>query len=124
MADDKYIILLDKMSEVAIQTGVIIQRCDSIERELTQIHEEDRRTNQLMDEHILGVKTNAERLNVEKELRQDAIKKLEDEKDSLDLRLEQLEKYPQFIKSLKTVAIYVTAIGGAVIMVTKFLGMW
>lgn len=122
--DDKYLNILDKISEISVQNGRIDQRCTSIEKELSQIHLEDQRTNQLLEEHILNTKTNTERLSVEREMRNSQVKQIRVVSSKLDSRLEDLEKYPQFFKSLKTIAKYVTAIGTAAIVVTKILGFW
>ncbi len=123
-SDDKYIAILEKISEVSVQTGRIDQRCDFIEKELTQIHTEDQRTNKLLEEHMLNTKTNTDRLSLEIETRKEQSDKAEREKESMDKRLESLEKYPQFFKSVKTIALFVSAIGGAIIIVSKAMGLW
>lgn len=122
--DDKYITILEKISDVSVQTAKIDQRCNSIEKELVQIHKEDQRTNKLLEEHMLNTKTNTERLSVEVEARKELMSRSEYQQEGLDRRLEDLEKYPQFFKSVKTIALYVSAIGGAIIIVTKASGIW
>lgn len=59
----------------------------------TQAHQQNQldHQNNLLGEHILGVQTNTERINIERDLRRKF-------KESTDLRLEKLEELPKFKK--------------------------
>jgi hypothetical protein len=101
--DDKFILILDKMTEISERTAKIEQRCNSIEDSVKEIKEEDKEQNRLLAEHILGTTTNKERLEIEIQNRQ-----------QLEHRIRKLEKIPNFLSTLKMIVVYSAAIIGGI----------
>lgn len=115
--DDKFLMILDKVNEVNERTIRMEEKVIGIEKDVDMIKEEDAEQNRLIAEHIAGVKTNTQRLELEKETR---IQK----QAALKERIDSLEEIPKFFNSLKKVLLYLAAIAGAVLTITKFLHFW
>lgn len=128
MADDKIVTIMSMISEVSEKIGRVDERCNSMEQELSKIHQEDKRTNTLLEEHIRNTKTNTERLTLEIEARKASQEKAKLERQLTDTRLQQLERYPMFLSTMKEIAVWISKIGGAAVLIagaiTKILGMW
>ena len=115
--DDKFIMILDKVNEINERTVRLEQRTQSIEKDVEFIKQEDAEQNRLLAEHIAGVKTNQQRLELEREERMT-------QSANFEARLSGLETIPKFMNTLKKVLLYLAAIAGAVLTITKFLHMW
>ena len=115
--DDKFLKILDKISEVNERTIRLETKVETIEKDIDHIKVEDARQNELLDEHIQGVKTNTGRLELEKAARLE-------EQLLLKSRVDELEEIPKFLKSFKKVMMYLAAIAGAGLTLTKFLELW
>ncbi len=105
-------------------------------KELSKINKLDAEQNRILDEHILGVKTLQE-LYVSH--RQETLEMIEILKESLetqkkeykttlkglevahDSRLEKLERPHEFLKTVKVVAGWILAVGGAIILIINMI---
>lgn len=116
--------IFEKLSEVSDRTSRIETRCSVMEEDIRHIKAEDAEQNRLLAEHIQGVKQNAQRLTLEQEARRAHDQKLDLKLKAQDERLKSIEVVPKFFQVLKTVALYVTTIGGAVAIVTKLMHLW
>lgn len=99
--EDKDILvqILTKISEVSDRVTRIETKVDVMENDLSQVKKEDAKQNELLAQHILGVRTNSERLELEKQRR-----------EVLEARLESVENIPKFFSALKTIFIWVGAV--------------
>ena len=106
--------IFEKVSEVSEKVGIVEAKCESMEEDIKQIKEEDAKQNGLIAEHISGVKTNTQRLELEIENRKDQNK-------SIESRLVVVEEPRHFFKFVKKAAIFITAIGTAIIVIYKIV---
>lgn len=126
--DDNYLKILEKISEVKENVGVlnnemmhIKSNVSEIAEQITQINKQDTEQNRLLDEHILGVKTAMERLEFEKEARERKQKEIQKQIDDIHLRLEDAEFPKKVLHAVKRTAKWITAIGAAIMVVLKLL---
>lgn len=100
----------DKLIEIAETSAKSSQRLDQIDNKLNQIEvrltcleAQDKIQNKLLEEHIMGVKIQAQRLDEERQIR---------EKVTTDLnqRLIVLEIVPTFLKIVRKAIIWLTPI--------------
>lgn len=112
--NDKILNKLDSVIErqVRLETQVEVMKDD-----ISAIREEDRVQNELLAEHIAGVKSNTQRLNNEVEARKEQIQQLSS-------RLGILEEVPKFLQSFKKLILYLAAVTGAILTITKFMELW
>ena len=126
--DTNLIEILQKLSEIGERVVRLDERYESVQRELNDIHQEDKRTNLLLEEHIRNTKTNTERLTLEIEARKEAAEANAEYQQIVITRLSKLEKYPQFFKSTKEIAVWIAKVSAPISIVagalTKILGMW
>lgn len=111
---DNFLLLLEKMTEVSERTARIETKMEVMEKDIEFIKDEDRKQNDLLDQHIAGVKTNTSRLEEEKLARQSAEKLIEN-------RLNSLEESPKFWKSLAKRITGAGAVAGAIYGIMKLL---
>lgn len=109
-SDDKFIILIDKISEIGERTARMEAEQKNIKEDLEEVKRQDAIQNKLLDEHIKGVETANARLDNEIEIR----KAIQSEFKNLNTRVGSLEETPKFLKSLKKVVLYIAATGGAI----------
>lgn len=112
-SDNKFMIILDKISEISERTARMEVQQESMRSDISEIKEEDRKQNDLLDEHIRGTVTNTERLNLEIETRKDLVD-----------RVEKLEKVPQFLKSIYKLFGFVAVPIGVIYEVGRILKKW
>ena len=106
--DDKFIILLEKISDISERTARMEAVQETMKESIEQIKKEDALQNQLLAEHIQGTVTNRERLEVEIKNRQ-----------GLEQRVVKLEEPQKFFSVLKKIAVYIAAIAGAILSIKK-----
>lgn len=115
--DDQFRMILEKMTEIGERTARIETRVESVERAVEYIKEEDAVQNNLLAEHIAGVRTNRKRLELEKQERLQSF-------EQLGRRVDSLEAVPKFLTSLKKVMLYLAAIAGSILTITKLMELW
>lgn len=111
--EDKFLILLDKVSEISERTARIEVQLDAVKTDVNFIKIEDKKQNELLDTHIQGTVTNTNRLNLEIEARH-----------LLETRMTRLEKIPNFMKSVYSILMYVGAIVGIIYETGRILKKW
>jgi predicted nucleic acid-binding Zn-ribbon protein len=120
--------ILDKITDISIQIGKLETRIDSISDDLEQIKIEDSKQNQLLAEHIAGVKTNTARLNEEIEMRKFLVEQLKKDNDGkhdkLEHKIKDIEFFTTFIKSSYQVIKWGGAISASIAAITKVIGLW
>lgn len=114
--DEKISQLFEKIVEIGERATRIETKLETIERDVSDIKKEDAEQNILLAEHIAGVNTNRERLNLEKQERERTL--AEHAK-----RIETLESLPKFLTFFKKILLYLAAIAGAVMTLAKFLAL-
>lgn len=111
--DQKFIAIMDKISEVSERTARIEERQKIQGEDLAKVKEQDEIQNKLLAEHIAGVRATNERLNVEIQERKD-----------VSARVSKLEELPNFFKSGKAILVYIAIIVGIVYEAGQILGKW
>lgn len=114
--DDKFLILIDKISEIGERTARMEAEQKNIKEDLEEVKRQDTIQNQLLDEHIKGVETAHARLDNEIQIRTT----IQAEFKNLNSRVASLEETPKFLKSLKKVLLYVAAVGGAITVIYQW----
>lgn len=112
-SEDKFILILDRISEVSEKQVRIETKMEGVQEELKNIATQDEKQNQLLAEHIQGTIANTKRLNLEIEAR--AV---------LESRVNKLEKVPQFMGSLYKILVYLGAVVGLVYEFGRILHKW
>jgi hypothetical protein len=107
---DNYIKILEKIAEIAVDTGVLKNEVGHIriglketQEHIERINQQDIEQNKLLDEHILGVKTATERLEIEKSAREENQKLIEKQIQDLDNRLKRAEVLPNSVSEVKRI---------------------
>lgn len=125
--NDNYMKLLEKMTEMSSTLSVLNNEMSHLKQdmaetksEVTQIKNQDVEQNRLLDQHILGVRTNMERLNLEIQTRQNEKELIQKQIQELDLRLKRAEFVPNLISHARTALIW---IGGACSAVAAIAGV-
>jgi SPX domain protein involved in polyphosphate accumulation len=111
--DQKFSIILEKLSEVGERIAKVEVTTQLMSKDLDVIKAEDRLQNTLLDTHIQGTIANTSRLNLEIEAR-----------EKFDARLKKVEKIPQFMSSLYKVASYIALGVGIVYEAGRIIHLW
>ena len=108
---DNYLKILEKMGEIAVDTGILKNEVAHIKENLkdTQSHverinQQDIEQNKLLDQHILGVKTAMERLEVEKAARMQNQALIQKQMEEIDSRLKKAENFPNHVEKIKKIS--------------------
>lgn len=115
--DDRFILILDKLSNINERTARMEVEQKNMKEDLEEVKRQDSVQNQLLAEHIKGVETANLRLDNEILIRES----LQTSQEDLKSRVEVLEEPKKFLLQIKQIALYVAAIAGAVLAVMKFL---
>jgi peptidoglycan hydrolase CwlO-like protein len=95
-----------------------------MESDIESIKVQDTRQNELLDKHILGVQTNTQRLELEIKQRKDLEMNLRMKQKEASNRIAELEAFPKFkeqlLKYTKSAALWLSAVGGAILLLDKF----
>lgn len=118
--DDKFILLLDKLSEIGERTVRMETEQKNMKEDLEEIKRQDDVQNDLLAQHIEGVKTAQARLDNEIKVRE----MLQSGHHELTSRVEALEATPKFFKSLKSILMYVGAIIAIIYEAGRILHKW
>lgn len=125
---DNYLKILEKISE--IQSGVtrVETKVENLEDDVKDIKVEDARQNDLLAEHIAGVQTNRERLELEIKMRNEILQRHEmasqERFTELDKRLKVVEFLPNLLKGLKKLMLWLGAVAGAGYTIGRFFGLF
>jgi septal ring factor EnvC (AmiA/AmiB activator) len=112
--DDKIVNKIDDLGERITRLEVKVA---GVRDDVKHIREEDTEQNRLLAEHIEGVKTNKQRLDLEIQARKEY-------EEDLKKRVESLEQVPKFLSMVKKIAIFFSALAGAVSALGWFFNMW
>jgi hypothetical protein len=124
MSDDKnhFLLVLEKISEIGERTARMEVEQKNIKEDLEEVKIQDVKQNELLAEHIAGVKAAHARLENEIRVRE----LLEAEQRSIKSRVDKLEEAPRFRSSLKQ---YLLGLGGiaasivTILKILKYLGL-
>jgi len=126
MARDEELLvqIFAKVSDVSERLGKVETQCNTMEKDIATIKEEDATQNRLLAEHIEGVQTNRERLNIEIQYRQEHQELNEEKFKKYDQKLEELEAPRKFLSTLislaKAIGVLAGGIGGLYYIWTLF----
>lgn len=115
--DDKFLILIDKISEISERTVRMETNQDNMKEDLEEVKRQDVKQNELLAEHIKGVQTAQARLDNEIQAR----KLMEEQQLLIKNRVELLEAGPKFRATLKQYVIGGGAIAAAIVAIFKLL---
>lgn len=125
---DNYLKILEKIGEVKEAVGVLNNEISHLKEdvreaktEIAKIEEQDNHQNTLLAEHILGVKTATERLNIEIETRKQERELLEKQIKELDMRLKKAEFVPKLASNIRTALIWIAGLATAIFTIGKLL---
>lgn len=125
--NDNYIKILEKMTEVSTGLARVETKVENLEKDVNYIKIEDKRQNELLAEHIAGVKTNSQRLDNEIELRNSLLSQhevlSEDRYQKLNNRLGRIEFIPNTFKNLSKIIISIGALAGAGYAIARFFNL-
>lgn len=107
---DLQLLLLEKITEVGERTARMESEQQNMKVDLERIKEQDEVQNRLLDDHIRGVNTQAERLDNEIKIRKE-----------LESRVSTLEVGPKFRATFKQYLIGIGGIAGAIVAIAKLL---
>lgn len=113
--------ILDKIIEIKEDIGALRAEVSNLKEAVTDtrtkivaIEQQDILQNRLLDEHIAGVRTTNERLTLEINNRKSEGELIQKQILEIDARLKQTELMPTFLSSAKKIALWVSAVAGAV----------
>jgi hypothetical protein len=112
-SSDKFLLLLDKIQEIGERTVRMEVEQRLMKEDLEEVKVQDKIQNELLADHIAGVKTAQARLDVEVEHRKD-----------LTNRVEALEVPRKFIKNIYHLLMYAGAVVGIVYEAGRILHKW
>lgn len=107
--DDKFLMILEKLSDIGERTARMEADQNNMKENLKEVMRQDDIQNQLLAEHIQGVKTANARLDNEIKVR-----------ETLESRVEKLEEPSQFLATAKKYVLYIAAVGGAIAAIFKW----
>jgi hypothetical protein len=114
--DDKFILILDKLSDIGERSARMEANQDNMKEDLEEVKRQDVHQNQLLAEHIKGVETAQLRLDNEILAR----RSIESIQADLKSRVEKLEEPKKIITALKNITLYAAAIGGLILAYLKW----
>jgi hypothetical protein len=118
--DDKFILLLDKLSEIGERTVRMETEQKNMKDDLEEVKRQDILQNQLLDEHIRGVELAHSRLDNEIKVRES----IQLAQTEIKGRVESLEVTPKFFKSIYSILMYAGGIIGIVYEAGRILHKW
>lgn len=125
---DNYLKILEKMAEIQSGVARVETKVENLEDDVREIKVEDTRQNELLAEHIAGVQTNRERLELEIQTRNEILQRHEvasqERFTELDKRLQVVEFLPNLLKGLKKLMLWLGAVTGAGYAIGRFFGLF
>lgn len=113
---DKFILILDKLSDIGERTARMEAKQENIIEDLREVKRQDNIQNNLLAIHIKGVETAHARLENEIIIR----KSVELAQLEIKNRVDRLEEPNKFFETLKKYAMYIIAVGGAAVMIRNW----
>lgn len=110
MEDNKFLALMNKLTEVSERTARIETKQEAIECRLGKIEEEDAQQNKLLAEHIEGTIQNRQAIQNEKERRE----ALANAHEKLKGRVDRLETAPKVKKFLADKIMWIALVAGGI----------
>lgn len=124
--NDNYLKILEKMAEMQSTVVRVETKVSGLEDDVREIKIEDQRQNQLLAEHIAGVQTNRERLELEIAQREQMLKQHEENSQhrfiEIDDRLKEVEFVPNLMKGGFKVLKWLGAAAAASVAIAKLMG--
>lgn len=111
--DDKFLTILEKTTEISERLARIEVKTEVMSKDLEVIKIEDSRQNNLLDIHIQGTRANTARLNLEIDARK-----------NLEVRINKLERFPNFMKSVSSVIMYLGGLIGIIYETGRIFKKW
>lgn len=140
-SDENFLKILEKLTEVQVEVGSVKSQVVDLKDSVREIKLDVRRNTEDLADHIQGVKTNAERLNVERDARieqhqqtlalieshkkdnDEQFKKVKDETlKKIEDRLEEVEFLPKMASMVRKAVLWVGAPAGAIYALGRVLG--
>ena len=140
-ADENFLKILEKLTEVQVEVGSVKAEVSHMKEDIHDIKEEDKKQNALLAEHIKGVQTNSQRLEVEIEARKDQhqqtialieshkqdndeeFKKVKEETlADINKRLDEVEFLPKLASMLRKAVLWIGAPAGALYAIGRIAG--
>lgn len=109
--------ILRKLTEVSERCARIEADISTMKENIKEVRDQDFEQNKLLAEHIAGTVSNRERLEIEKRTRQDQLK-------NINSRLVKVEFFPNFLRSLRTVILWIGGSAVALLAITRLFKMW
>lgn len=123
-----YLEILEKISDLKSSNSRIEGELSGVKGDIQEIKKEDARQNELLAQHIAGVRTNRERLELEIKNRESALQKHEEasQKRYLDVeeRLKIVEFVPNFLKASTKIILWTGSVAGALYGVARFFHLF
>lgn len=113
---DRFQRILDKIAEMHVDVEII-------KKDISYIKEEDAKQNDLLAEHIQGVKTNKARLDLEIENRRQQHKETLFKLERLEQRLKDAEFFPKFMINLRKSIIWIAVPAGSILAILKYFNV-
>lgn len=110
MEDNKFLAIMNKLTEVSERTARIETKQEAIECRLGKIEEEDARQNDLLDAHIEGTVQNREAIKNETSRRE----ALANAHEKLKGRVDRLELSPKVKKFLSDKIMWIALVAGGI----------
>lgn len=115
--DSKFLLILEKLSDIGERSARMEVEQRNMKEDLEAVKKQDEVQNQLLSEHIRGVETQAARLDNEILVR----RSLEQQAADLKSRVDKLEEPSKFLVTAKKYLLYISATGGAIVAILKWL---
>lgn len=116
MDDTKFLAIMDGIKQLGERQARTETKIDSLVDRITNIEGEDKRQNELLDEHIKGTVANTERLNLEIKNRE----VLADAQTKLEVRVNKLELPFKIAKWAKDNIMWLSLVLGGVAGILAF----
>lgn len=125
---DNLLLILEKISDVKESVGVLKNEFShmkedlkGVKEELNAVTEQDKHQNKLLDEHIAGVRTAMEMLQLEKTSRLQDSELVQKQIEELNARIKRAEFLPNFAVSLKKILVWTAGFLVACGTIAKYL---
>ena len=115
--DSKFLLILEKLSDIGERSARMEVEQRNMKEDLEAVKKQDEVQNQLLSEHIRGVETQAARLDNEILVR----RSLEQQAADLKSRVDKLEEPSKLLATAKKYLLYISATGGAIVAILKWL---
>jgi hypothetical protein len=123
---DNYLKILEKLGEVGKDVGVLGTEVSHLKDDfkeakvkLEAIEAQDILQNRLLDEHIRGVVTTNDRLNLEISIRKEEKELINKQISEIDARLKKAEFIPTLASNIKVALVWLASLATAILVLGK-----